>query len=108
MKQVTLSDNALEVASRRYFMEAEDWEQCTGRVARVNGSIESDRSFENKFHEMIYNMDFIPGGRILRNSGRARGSLFNCYHIPIGDSIEESPDFPPMPYCLVYHAPVFI
>ncbi len=89
MKKVTLSENAIEVASERYFMEGEDWEKCTERVVKVNGSIESDKSYIKKFHEMIYNLDFIPGGRILRNSDRARGSLFNCYHIPIGDSTEE-------------------
>ena len=91
MKEVQLSDNALQVASDRYFMNGEGWEECTKRVATTIASPETNNRQKcvDNFHEVIYNMDFIPGGRILRNSGRPRGSLFNCYHLPIGDSIEE-------------------
>ena len=94
-KQVKLSDNALQVAQSRYFMNGEDWEGCAKRVARTIASPETkDRDLiESQFADMIYNMDFLPGGRILRNSGRTRGSLFNCYHLPIGDSIEEIGQF---------------
>ena len=95
MKKVELSENALEVASNRYFMNGEDWEQCTKRVSSVVASADTidKQKIQDSFQEMIYNMDFLPGGRILRNSGRPRGSLFNCYHLPIGDSIEEIGQF---------------
>ena len=91
MKKVELSTNALQVATNRYFMDGEDWEACATRVARniAAPEVNNKNKIEEQFLEMIYNMDFLPGGRILRNSGRPRGSLFNCYHIPIGDSIEE-------------------
>jgi len=91
----TLSENALKVAESRYFMDGEDWQVCTSRVAQVIASVETNnrRKFEDDFGEMIYNMDFLPGGRILRNSGRPKGSLFNCYHLGIGDSIEEIGQF---------------
>jgi ribonucleoside-diphosphate reductase alpha chain len=91
MKEVKLSKNALEVASSRYFMNGEDWNQCAERVASIISTpeVNNKQKFKDSFHEMIYNMDFLPGGRILRNAGRPKGSLFNCYHIPIGDSIEE-------------------
>jgi len=91
MKKVELSDNALQIASSRYFMNGEDWEGCVARVASTIAApeVNNKTKIEEEFMEMIYNMDFLPGGRILRNSGRARGSLFNCYHLPIGDSIEE-------------------
>ena len=92
MKKVELSENALQVAKSRYFMEeGEDWEQCTKRVASVISTpdMSNREQIRDDFQAMIYNMDFLPGGRILRNSGRPRGSLFNCYHLPIGDSIEE-------------------
>jgi len=86
-----LSDNALEIATSRYFMEGEDWQKCCERVAGVVALPETNDKLkiQEAFASMIYNMDFLPGGRILRNSARPRGSLFNCYHLPIGDSIEE-------------------
>ncbi len=95
MKKVQMSKNALEVAQNRYFFQDEDWESCVTRVANTIAIPESiDRiKISDAFAEMIYNMDFLPGGRILRNCGRPRGSLFNCYHLPIGDSIEEIGQF---------------
>lgn len=91
MKKFELSENALTVANSRYFMEDENWETCTHRVAKAISEAEptNQNEYLKKFHEMIFDGDFVPGGRILRNSGRLRGSLFNCYVLPIGDSIEE-------------------
>jgi len=94
-KKVMLSGNAFEVARKRYFLDGENWESATYRVSDIVAQAESGKRSEytKKFHEMIYNMDFLPGGRIIRNSGRPRGSLFNCYVLPIGDSIEEIGQF---------------
>jgi len=95
MKKVTLSDNALAVASSRYFMNGEGWQGCAERVANTIAvpEVSNRDKIKDEFTQMIYNMDFLPGGRILRNCGRPRGSLFNCYHLPIGDSIEEIGQF---------------
>ena len=92
-KKIILSKNAEEVAKSRYFNGNEDWDSCTTRVAESVASIEKDKTYVDKFKEMIYNMDFIPAGRILRNASRSKGSLMNCYVIPIGDSIEEIGQF---------------
>ena len=91
MKKNQLSENALIVAKSRYFMDGEDWESCSRRVSNTISLPEhlNRKKYVDLFSEMIYNMDFLPGGRILRNCGRPRGSLFNCYHLPVGDSIEE-------------------
>jgi len=81
MKKDILSENALKIAKSRYFIDDEEtWEELALRVARVAASVENGaRSvYTNNFAEMITDMDFLPGGRILRNVGRPRGSLFNC------------------------------
>jgi len=95
MKSVVLEGNALEVASSRYLMESENWDSCAERVAFTMSVVEGSKrkKYQDEFHEMIGTMDFLPGGRILRNSGRVRGSLFNCYHLPIDDNIESIGQF---------------
>lgn len=95
MSNGKLSDNAVEVATDRYFMESEDWESLSNRVGQVVAGSENSHAakYAARFSEIVFNVDFLPGGRILRNAGRARGSLFNCYHLPIGDSREEIGQF---------------
>ncbi len=95
MSNGKLSDSAITVAESRYFMEGEDWESCARRVGDVVAVAENSHMIEYapRFSEMIYNLDFLPGGRILRNAGRQRGSMFNCYHLPMGDSREEIGQF---------------
>ncbi|KKN60614.1 hypothetical protein LCGC14_0530540, partial [marine sediment metagenome] len=95
MSNGRLSDNAITVAESRYFMDGEDWESCAQRVGSVVAAAENSHvmKYAPKFSEMIYNLDFLPGGRILRNAGRQRGSMFNCYHLPMGDSREEIGQF---------------
>ena len=89
-----LSKNAEDVARKRYFMEGEDWEACCRRVAGVVSQYESSPlEWAEKYGEIMFNGDFIPGGRVLRNAGRPRGSLFNCYLLPISDSIEAIGDY---------------
>lgn len=90
-KKPVLSQNAEAIARKRYFFDDnEDWEGLSKRVASHVAQVESRRTeYTDKFQEMIFNMDWIPGGRILRNCGRPRGSLFNCFVLPIGDSMEE-------------------
>jgi ribonucleoside-diphosphate reductase alpha chain len=94
-EQKSLSENSLSIARNRYFLEDENnWESFSKRVARAPASIEKEKEkYEEKFSEMVNRMDFLGGGRILRNSGREKGSMLNCFHLPCGDSIEEIGDF---------------
>ena len=91
MRKNVLSDNARKIAEERYFMEGETWDDLAIRLATHAASVENGQRalFVDNFAEVIGEMDFLPGGRILRNIGRPRGSLFNCYVLPCGDSIEE-------------------
>ena len=92
MANSILSDNAITIATNRYFLdEREDWETLSSRVGGEIARAENGNRavYHEKFAEIIYNLEFLPGGRILRNTGRPRGSLFNCYVLPVGDSREE-------------------
>jgi len=87
-----LSEKAQKVFDNRYrFNDAENWEGGCYRVGRVVGGAEINETakYIEAFSEMIYDMHFLPGGRIFRNAGRPRGSMFNCYYLPIGDSREQ-------------------
>lgn len=88
-----LKPKAQVIAKNRYFInEHENWERLSMRVgqgaAAVETTYENQQFYTKKFSEMIYNMHFLSAGRILRNMGRPRGTLFNCYAKNIEDTIE--------------------
>ena len=84
-----LSNNAEQITNRRYYMEGETWEDCARRSAEGNAANKDNYPhYSEKFFDMIHDLYVLPAGRILRNTRRPRGSLYNCYHIPINDSIE--------------------
>ena len=86
-----LSENALQVAQSRYFMEGENWEDCCKRVATTiakNESNDIEEIWRDKFAEMIFDLKAIPGGRILRNAGSRLNKIFNCHVLELPDSIE--------------------
>ena len=86
-----LSESAKTIIGKRYLWAEREscWEELCVRVGKEIASAEPNSSYSDVFSEMIYNLDFIPGGRTLRNAGRPRGSLLNCYVLPYGDSIKE-------------------
>lgn len=90
-KVVTLSENAQKITESRYFQEGEDWFSCIKRVSKAISVVEGDKreEYEGKFFDLMYYMDFLPGGRIIRNAGKSKGTLLNCFVLGFeSDSIE--------------------
>lgn len=76
------------IAENRYFSEGEDWKALCNRVAEALSVNEKDSSvWKQRFYAIIYNMEFLPGGRILRNAGKVKRNLCNCFSLPVDDSI---------------------
>jgi len=86
-----LSKTGNDIFKLRYALtEDETWEKACNRVAGFMASAEEDKArveWESKFKKIIYDLDFIPGGRILRNSGRRKGMLSNCFVLGVDDDI---------------------
>jgi ribonucleoside-diphosphate reductase alpha chain len=45
--------------------------------------------YTKEFYEMMSNLDFLPGGRILANAGTEIKALANCYVLPVEDDLGE-------------------
>lgn len=88
-----LEDFSLQIFKERYaFTENETWPEACRRVARQMALAEvpdKQRVYEDKFYEILVQNKFIPGGRILYNSGRNNPQLLNCFVLdPDKDSKE--------------------
>lgn len=92
---MTLGENSNKIFKARYAMiPDESWGDLSQRVGRGGASVEKDIvEWSDQFASDIYNMLFLPGGRILRNVGRPRGTLFNCYVEPLEDSMRQIGQF---------------
>jgi len=81
---------AQEIFRDRYaFTPTETWEQCALRVAEQMARAEvpeKQKIYLDKFYNILVNNFFVPGGRILYNSGRNNPQLLNCF--VLGDKLD--------------------
>lgn len=106
-KKLTLSENALRVLKERYLKKdsegniIETPSQLFRRVAENIASAdlnyienESEKELrlkdtENKFYEIMANLEFLPNSPTLMNAGNYLQQLSACFVLPIGDSMDE-------------------
>jgi len=85
-----LTDKAKKIFSLKYSInEKETWEQAVWRVTKHISIVEKKENrnkFEDAIFNLIYNKVFIPGGRVIANSGTGIKNLMNCFVLPIEDS----------------------
>lgn len=98
-----LTDNAMWVFKKKYLLRdlegdiIEMPKQAIYRIARTMAEIEkkygaSDEEVDKwteRFYRVISSKEFSPGGRVWTNAGTRITGLFNCYVLPVHDSIEE-------------------
>ena len=101
-RKADLPPNALEVVKKRYFrcdeagQPIETIEEMFYRVADFMASGDKKYSKDknvsittNEFYQMLAEMRFLPGGRVLFESGRTHtGQLSSCFVVPIDDSLQ--------------------
>jgi len=72
-----------EIFKQRYaFTEDETWSGMSRRAANQAAKAENPeklQKYEDKFYSAISQNLFVPGGRILANSGKSDGQLLNCF-----------------------------
>lgn len=99
----TLGDNSLYALEKKYLNRDENGNlietpsEAIYRVARTMAEVEykygkNDEQVDyltKEFYEMIAQGWFSPAGRIWTNAGTSIKGLFNCYVLPIVDSLDE-------------------
>jgi len=98
-----LTDNARTILEKRYLRKEqgkpiESPEDMFRRVARAVAeaervfdpeiTTEEIQQIENRFYNLMTEMDFLPNSPTLMNAGRELGQLSACFVIPVEDSME--------------------
>lgn len=81
---------ALKYSTRKTKGWKEKCEEIASQMAEANkryGSTDNEiEQIKNKYFQSLYDLMFIPGGRIIANSGTGIKNLGNCFVIGIEDS----------------------
>jgi ribonucleoside-diphosphate reductase alpha chain len=93
-----LTENALKVLRARYLLKddkgdiVETPEEMFRRVAKTIASAESlyggnSIEWEEKFYNLMVNLQFLPNSPALMNAGKKMGQLAACFVLPVNDSM---------------------
>lgn len=98
------TDFQKDIWRNRYSLpEENNWADMSRRVSQAVAKAENESlvsEWSNKFFDVINNGDFIPGGRILRNAGRRRQAMLNCFITETDDNIQDLSDFIKLSYLI--------
>ncbi len=95
--------NSVQVLERRYLLKDEKGKvietpsQLFNRVAAYIASNERNygaddetvKHYENAFHQIMTNFEFLPNSPTLMNAGTELGQLSACFTLPVEDDIEK-------------------
>lgn len=96
---LNFSTNALKVLEKRYLLKDDNGdiietpEDLLRRVAKAIAKAEENyngntKEMEEKFFEMMKELEFIPNSPTLMNAGTEIGQLSACFVLPVEDSME--------------------
>jgi len=93
-KRAGLQEISERVFRKRYaYSSTETWSECAARVGGFVAKAERDPEVEMKWKEefslAIEKLDFLPGGRTLRNASRPHSQMLNCFVLDVEDNIED-------------------
>lgn len=93
--------NTMEVLKERYLLKddhqniietpSELFRRVASSVAQVEENFKSTHSteeVEEKFYQMMLNLEFMPNSPTLMNAGTSLGQLSACFVIPVEDSMD--------------------
>lgn len=96
-----LSVNTIEVLKQRYLLKDQEqniietpsglFARVAAAIARAEDNFESNHTtqeIEQRFYQMMYNLEFMPNSPTLMNAGTALGQLSACFVIPVEDSMD--------------------
>jgi ribonucleoside-diphosphate reductase alpha chain len=96
-----LTENALAVLKARYLRRgvggtitetpSQLFERVAGAIAEAEllyGPASKARCYEERFHQMMASLEFLPNSPTLMNAGTRSGQLSACFVLPIEDNIE--------------------
>jgi ribonucleotide reductase alpha subunit len=100
-ENLKLPINTMEVLKRRYLLRDEKqniiespselFGRVAGQIAAVEDNFKSKYSreqMEQRFYQMMRNLEFLPNSPTLMNAGTEVGQLSACFVIPVEDSME--------------------
>jgi len=97
---LNFSTNALKVLEKRYLLKDDEGnivetpedllKRVAGAIAKAENNYENgnEKEMEEKFFNMMKELEFVPNSPTLMNAGTELGQLSACFVLPVEDSME--------------------